>query len=254
MAPKYMALYRTLKNEIQEGKYIPPKKLPTEAELMERFSVSRTTVRRATGLLRTERLIQSRSGFGTEATVEKAVPLHNRSSRITGVTGVEFNYTMSGIESERSSEALISIVPANSTVGAALNLNLAEPVFRIRWLHYVNELPFLYLTNYVRCDLSPNLDQFASQLVSLYPLLEQQYGIHFTRAVEHIEPMVATFYESRMLGVAEGVPLTKLCRTAWCTEGPMEYSESVINPALLRISLNIFRIGESEGHNMPVAL
>ncbi len=61
----YLTVARGLKDDIVGGVYPVGSQLPTEAELCQRFSVSRHTVREALRLLREERLVASRQGAGT---------------------------------------------------------------------------------------------------------------------------------------------------------------------------------------------
>jgi GntR family transcriptional regulator len=61
----YLVVARTLKEELVKGIYPVGSLLPTEAELAQRFSVSRQTVRGALRLLRDERLVTTRQGAGT---------------------------------------------------------------------------------------------------------------------------------------------------------------------------------------------
>jgi len=61
----YARVARTLKSQITDGTYPVGTILPTEAELCERFKVSRHTVREALRCLREENLVQSRQGSGT---------------------------------------------------------------------------------------------------------------------------------------------------------------------------------------------
>ena len=68
MALKYRTLADQLREEIRTQEWKAGRRLPTEAELSERFSVSRQTVRRALQLLAEEGVVQSRQGSGTYAT------------------------------------------------------------------------------------------------------------------------------------------------------------------------------------------
>ena len=68
MALKYRTLADQLREEIRGQEWKAGRRLPTEAELSERFSVSRQTVRRALQLLAEEGVVQSRQGSGTYAT------------------------------------------------------------------------------------------------------------------------------------------------------------------------------------------
>lgn len=63
--PRFAELADLLRPEIADGRYPVGAKLPTEAELGERFSVGRHTVREAIRLLREEGLVECRRGAGT---------------------------------------------------------------------------------------------------------------------------------------------------------------------------------------------
>ncbi len=61
----YRQIYHALREEIQSGHYPPGAQLPTEAELMQRFGVSRVTVRNALALLQREGLLVRIPAKGT---------------------------------------------------------------------------------------------------------------------------------------------------------------------------------------------
>jgi DNA-binding LacI/PurR family transcriptional regulator len=64
-APKYQQVYRALWREIQSGRWKRGDRLPSEAELGERFGASRITVGRAVGDLQRAGLVERRAGSGT---------------------------------------------------------------------------------------------------------------------------------------------------------------------------------------------
>jgi GntR family transcriptional repressor for pyruvate dehydrogenase complex len=61
-----------LAKNIQEGLIKPGDKLPTEAEIMARFEVSRTVVREALSKLQASKLVETRHGIGTFALAPEA--------------------------------------------------------------------------------------------------------------------------------------------------------------------------------------
>lgn len=63
----YDQIAGTLRGEIENGSFEPSGKLPSEAELSERFGVSRVTVRLAIGKLADEKLVERKQGKGTFA-------------------------------------------------------------------------------------------------------------------------------------------------------------------------------------------
>jgi GntR family transcriptional regulator len=71
----YSSIAQTLRQELVRGVYPVGTSLPTEAELSERFAVSRQTVRGALRLLRDERLVTTRQGAGTVVAPPSAADL-----------------------------------------------------------------------------------------------------------------------------------------------------------------------------------
>lgn len=65
MKKKYQTIYGTLKQEIIDGRYGEGEFLPTELELAARFEASRPTVAKALDMLRVQKIIERRAGYGT---------------------------------------------------------------------------------------------------------------------------------------------------------------------------------------------
>ncbi len=63
--PLFMMIEQYLMRGIQEGKFSPERRLPSEAELTRKFNISRMTVVRAMHELRSRGLIERRAGSGT---------------------------------------------------------------------------------------------------------------------------------------------------------------------------------------------
>jgi len=63
--PSYRAVADQLRQRISSGQWPPGHKLPSEANLLVQYGVSRVTVRHAVGLLRFEGLIVTRQGCGS---------------------------------------------------------------------------------------------------------------------------------------------------------------------------------------------
>lgn len=61
----YMTVLDALAAEIKAGKIKPGEKIPSEADLVQRFGVARMTARRAVGVLRERGLVRTEWGKGT---------------------------------------------------------------------------------------------------------------------------------------------------------------------------------------------
>jgi DNA-binding transcriptional MocR family regulator len=71
--PMYRQIADDLRLKIESGEVAPGAQLPTEVELMNRYSASRNAIRDAIKLLHTQGLVESRPGQGT-FTVQKLPP------------------------------------------------------------------------------------------------------------------------------------------------------------------------------------
>lgn len=79
---KHERVSQELRAQIASGKFSPSQKLPSEAQLVEQFGVSRPTVSRALRDLQSERLIERRAGSGTFV-MDTAV--HRNDTRVLGL-------------------------------------------------------------------------------------------------------------------------------------------------------------------------
>src|SRR4051812_43334091 len=63
--PKHIKLFEAIHRAIEKGTFVPGQRLPTEAELMQQYGVSRTTVTRTLRDLEHRGMIWRRQGSGT---------------------------------------------------------------------------------------------------------------------------------------------------------------------------------------------
>ena len=75
MGGKYRSIYEDVKTKIRKGVFVDGDKLPSEAEFMEAYSVSRQTVRSMLALLKEDGLIESFQGRG--AYIKKKTVQHH---------------------------------------------------------------------------------------------------------------------------------------------------------------------------------
>ena len=234
---KYLAVYNDLKEAILSGKYLRGSFLPTEVELTELYSVSRTTVRKAVSLLQSEKLVNVQQGRGTEVISGKSQVRLTAPQIYRDVIGVSSKYLVDGESIAMSS--VVDIVPADTRASAALELALGTPVYRVRRLKVIGNTPFNYVVSYVPRHLAPGLEKFSGQVFFLYQCLKETYHVVSVSVDENIAADTAKFLESNLLGVPVGAPLLVTYRTAHCEQGRMEYTESYIRPDIYQISISM---------------
>jgi GntR family transcriptional repressor for pyruvate dehydrogenase complex len=126
-----MNLVDKLTIDVREGKLRPGEKLPTEAEIMQSFGVSRTVVREALSKLQASALVETRHGIGTFVLPQDIAPAFKVSPSQLGtlrevIALLEFRIS---IETEaaalaairRSEQNLLQMKQAMNEFGAAIN-------------------------------------------------------------------------------------------------------------------------------------
>ena len=83
--PLYQQVKEDIKAAIEQGKYKPKEKIPTEPELSAEYSVSRITVRRAVEELCSEGYLVKMQGRGTFVSPQEFTGRFGRESRSRGL-------------------------------------------------------------------------------------------------------------------------------------------------------------------------
>ena len=219
--PAYHTVYRAIKKQIREKKYPVGSLLPAEGELEQEFSVSRTTIRRAIGLLASDGYIKVTQGRGTEVLDRSTFQNLNHISSIT-----ESLTTKGYVVTSREMD--IRRVRVTGQTAKMLQLDEGDEAYLVQRLQYADDIPIALMTNYLRVEQVPGLERFSGQFSGLYAFLEKQYGIVIKEATEYLSATTADFCEAKLLHVDVGAPL--LCsRRISCTEaGVFEYSVNKI--------------------------
>lgn len=130
----------------------PDGRLPSEADLAERFGVNRHTVRRAIGALAADGLVRSERGRGT---FFRTMPdrLHYPIGPRT-----RFSENISSQAREPAGRLIrAGIEPAGSKVAAMLGLQAGAAVHRMETLHVADSLPLSVSTSWFSADRFPRI-------------------------------------------------------------------------------------------------
>ena len=134
------------------------------------------------------------------------------------------------------------------------NLNVSETarklfvhrntlVYRLERIQVLNDIPYAFIKNYIRCDLTPGLEQYSGQsdkIGNLYRLMQAKYGVVFATGKENISTQLCSLFDSKILGTKPGMPLLYLQRTAFTTTHEvMEYAERLIRPDILNFEVTM---------------
>jgi GntR family histidine utilization transcriptional repressor len=212
-AAPYARVKHYLKRELAQGRWTPGALMPSEAELVAKFGVSRMTVNRAIRELQNEGLVERVQGAGTYA-----AQLHKVASTLT------IRDLHEEIEARGHVHRAVVHLAREEKAGAALAQRLAlatgTRVFHTLIVHHENGVPLQCEDRYVNPACAPGyLDVDFTRitpthyLLDVAPLWEAQYSI---------EASAPTADEARLLGieaddaclvivrrtVSRGVPIT----------------------------------------------
>ena len=215
--PLYHQVARTIRDLIDSGALHVGDRVWSERELMDKFKVSRNTVRRALAGLARDGLVYSIQGLGTFVAPSK---MRHGLSRLSG-----FSEDMISLGLKPSSRLLArQLVPAPPRVAKYLALDPGQQVIYVERLRLADGKPMAINSSYVPYHLCPELLHDDLETDSLFRLLEGKYGMRLCRAEEILRAAVANDYEAKLLGVARYTPLL-LAEGTTFLEGdvPIEY-------------------------------
>ena len=198
--PLYYRLREALRARILSGELAPGSPIPTENELIERYGVSRTTVREAILPLVQEGLLYRKQGKGTFVAARKF------QERLGALTGFTEEMEARGL---RPGARLIGIeqVTLQGRDADLLALPEGAPAHCITRLRLANGDPLCVETNLFPHDIGLRLAQEDLNDAGYYALLEQRYGIRLSDAEQSIEARPASAEEARLLNWRRGAPV-----------------------------------------------
>lgn len=238
--PKYVELYSELRQAILHGEYHAGSFLPTENELVEKYNVSKTTVRHAVKLLRDNKLVEVKQGSGTRILpFEQETVIGQKYNVPDAVTSILVQYSTSGAGEVHNTKAVIDKIPASAKVAEALNIKENEPVYRLQRLQLVDGLPFGYMVNYISQEMAPDFLSKGDLIINLYGHLNRHYGYNVTDISETINASIAGFMEAQYLQVDAGTPLIVLQRIAKDGDKVLEYCETVVRPDIFHMTVKV---------------
>lgn len=213
-SPAYAVIYDVLKREIMDGDIPVGSLLPAEPELEKRFSVSRTTVRRAVELLSQDGLVLAKQGRGT-----KVLDYKTRQN-LNMVTSISETLRKKGYE-VRPKTMHIDIVPASSHIAQDLGIDEGEPVARVQRIQLADEHPVAIMKNYIPAYMVPGIESQVENINSLYMYLEERYSINIDSAKDRISARSADFSEAQMLEIPVGGALLYMRRICYSNNRPV---------------------------------
>jgi GntR family transcriptional regulator len=239
--PLYARVESELGANIADRTFPPGSQLPTEDELIARFDVSRTTVRKAIQNLASRRLIEIRRGKGTFVAEPKIThELTELSGFVEDMQAVGHHPTARLIETR--------LVAADETVARQLAVATGTLVIRIQRVRLADGVPISFDETYLPRAIGEQIITNDLAAEPIFSLLEQKYQVALREAEYQLEAVSATAAVAEALGIEPGSPIFQIERTSY-TDGnrPVDYETLSYRGDLIRFVTRLSRRAADRG-------
>src|SRR5215470_7673269 len=227
-SPLYERVESVLAGDIADGSLPPETQLPPEEGLIERFKVSRTTVRKAIQNLVERGLVEVKRGKGTFV-------------KLTELTG--FVEDMQALGRTPTARLLDKrIVAADETVAHHLALAPGTLVVRLRRVRLADGVAMSFDETYLPRELGEKVAENDLEAEPVFALLENKYDTPLVEAEYKLEAAAADPVAAQALQVPAGSPIFLIERTSYTTGNrPVDYERLHYRGDLIRFVTRLAR-------------
>lgn len=236
--PPFRRIAETLRGDILAGRLEPGERLLSENELAEQHKTTRTTVRKAIALLRSEGLVASEQGRGAFVRPRPHLKMllsgsNWRAHRDSGMSNFNAEAASQG---KAATQQLLAVeeTAAPAEIAERLVIPLHSPVIVRKRLFVVDGEPMQLCDGYYPVDLFRNTAVAEARRIrgGVHVLFEDPEGPirrRVTRFVEDLDVRLPVPSESEALAIPEGVPVVRVLRTAYDSNGAaLEVLDSLV--------------------------
>jgi GntR family phosphonate transport system transcriptional regulator len=231
-SPLWQFIADSLAEEIRNRVFAPGERLPTEADLAQRFSVNRHTVRRAVASLQDFGLIRIEQGRGTfvqEDIVDYPLSKRTRFSEIVQR------------QARTPSGTLLrsATTPADQTMAEALQIAPGAPVALIEMIGKVDEQPISLVAHHFPLERFPDLFAAFEAEGKITPMFKRLGIDDYLRKTTRVTARMPDSHEMRHLRLARMTPV--LCLDAVNVDGqnrPIEFGQTRFSSGRVQVVID----------------
>ena len=205
---RYSTLARLLTDEIESGRYKVGEMIPTEAELQQRFDVSRHTVREALRDLKSRGLVLARAGVGT--VVRARMPAATSFMQGAGTLDEVIQFG----EATRMKVLDHGPVIADADLAELVAAKPGQELHRVSLLRHrpKEALPAGRVDIYLRPEYADVLAVIETSRTPVLRLVERVHGVRIAEVVQKIVAATLTPTDARVLKSRPGKPALHVTR------------------------------------------
>jgi GntR family transcriptional regulator len=213
--PLYHRIYVLLRERILSGEYRVGETLPTEAELMNRYAVSRITARRALDELAYEGLVTRSRGRGTTISSRPVMTIGD-APIVAGIEGLMANLSIIGRQTTVTVYEF-EFVPAPEPIAAELQITPGAVVHRAVRTRSLDGKPFSLSTTYVLEEIGRTYSREEMTSIPLIDLITRS-GTKIGHVDQRLTATLADDLSAQRLGLHVASPLLKVLRLFYDVE------------------------------------
>jgi len=218
--PVYIQVMDSLIAQMEDGTIPDEMRLPSERELCDIYSVSRTTIRQALKELEKDGLVRTYKGRGTFATAKRIN--QDMSSMYS------FTESMKRLGKKISTKLVdFSEVKCDGRTARKMQCNTGESIHRFTRVRYVDAEPIFIVTTNLPYKRFPDFDAKRLASESLYTMLINSYNVTFSEAKETLQSVCALRNEAELLQMKCGDPCMKIDRYTYEKGELIEYAVGI---------------------------
>ncbi|WP_165972070.1 GntR family transcriptional regulator [Paenibacillus piri] len=218
--PLYYQLKQIFDDKIKSGEWQAGQLIPTETELIQKYDVSRTTVREGITALVNEGKLQKKQGVGTIVCAPK---MEERLGRLTGFAEEMIS---KGLKPGAKLLEKKEIAPPPAVAERLLG-GKEDQVLYIKRIRLANNEPIAIESSYWPKEIAKYFNDSDLETIAFYSVLEKN-KIYLKDADEIITAKNATKQDAALLGIHERDPMLRMERLTYSTLGhAIEFTTTV---------------------------
>jgi GntR family transcriptional regulator len=240
----HIQIRETIRRQVRDGELVDASgRLPTEAELVKHFGVSRVTIRNAIRPLVEEGMFARERGRGTFLKSNKP---ENWVGRLMG-----FSETIRDAGYAPGARILHQGM-TNRHDAAVRELLRERAVWELKRVRLADDTPIAIEHAYYPPDIGLELEKRDLTSIIMYRVFESDLGLNIKEATQTISATRADASSAKLLGVEVDSPLLSMQRLTAAMDGrPLELLRSVYLPDYFQFTISLTRPRGSAGTELP---
>jgi GntR family transcriptional regulator len=229
--------FNVLRDLIEEGKFSPGQKLPSENDLASQLNISRITLRTALTKLELMGYVDRKRGIGTFVVGVTKKPLETGIERLVSITQVMLERG----HQPGTKEINIYGEIADENIAKELRISVGDPITLIDRVRTMDGLPIMFDRSVFPVNVIPQ--NLTCNVIgeSLFNYVEDTLHLTITHAVAHLVPYLADEFLAEKLCVPKGTLLLRLIQTNYIKGSEAPVWQSTISSPENKFSWYIVR-------------